>query len=325
MAALYTFIVVVVLFVAVNKLWCFWCRSKACLVGKTAIITGGASGLGFQSGLALAAKGCRIIIADIANLSQAVENMKELTRNPNIIGQEIDLQSFKSVRQFAKKILESEPRLDILMCNAGIPDVTSRKITQDGLEKTMQVNYFSHFLLTHLLLDLLKKSAPSRITFTSSLMAYVADLKIDKLIQDVDYHKQLLARFNGGTYSNSKLCMAGAAVMFGERLKGTGVTANAAVVGGVKTPIFKRALATDQNYLSGLLMSLVYLYGKTPEEGAQTLIHLAHSDDVQKVTGQLFIEGISFPRAPKLTDEFLAKLWKASLEYTKLESHEIAC
>ncbi|CAG9763013.1 unnamed protein product [Ceutorhynchus assimilis] len=312
------------LFVIFNKLWCFWCRSKVCLIGKTALITGGASGIGFQTALALASKGCRIIIADITNLNEAVEQIKKISNNPNIIGKHIDLRSFDSVRQFAKEILETEPKLDILLCNAGIGDYRIRTFTQDGLERTMQVNYFSHFLLTHLLLDLLKKAPSTRIIFTSSITAYVSDLTIENLNPNPDYYHGFLTKMNGGTYSNSKLCLAAAAKMFAERLKGTGVTVNTVLPGGVQTPIWS-ATKRDFNFIGIFVTCLVYLYGKTPEQGAQTLIHVAHSENVEGQTGQFFYEGMRFLKPLQLSEGFCKELWHKSIECTKLQAHEIKC
>ncbi|XP_050303877.1 retinol dehydrogenase 12-like [Anthonomus grandis grandis] len=317
------FIGAVVIFVLLNRWWCFWCRSKVCLVGKTAIITGGASGIGYQTALALASKGCRIIIADRANIAQAVEKIKQLTHNTNIVGKQIELSSFKSVREFAKSIIETEPRLHILICNAGIGDYRIRTITEDGSERTMQINYLSHFLLVNLLIDLLKKSAPSRIIFTSSQVAYFSDLSVENMMPKESYYKRWLIKFNGGVYSNSKLAMAAAAKMFADRLDGTGVTANAIHPGIVKTQIIMNAIRNDKNIFGYPFMLLFYLIGKTSEEGAQTLIHLAHSDEVKDVTGQSFIEGVRWIKPFQITDTFCKELWDISVKLIHLQSDEM--
>ncbi|XP_066257353.1 retinol dehydrogenase 12-like isoform X2 [Euwallacea similis] len=316
---------VLIIIKIINKICCFWCKSKVYLVGKTAIVTGGASGIGFQIVSALASKGCRVIVADIANLEQAVEALKKTTHNPQIIGLKVDLESFKSVREFAHQILASESRLDILVCNAGTGDHMIRRITAEGLERIMQINYFSHFLLTHLLLDLLKKSAPSRITFTSSVIAYISDIKVDKLLPDPDYYESFWSKVTTGTYGGSKLCMAAAAILFGEKLKGSGVTANADLPYCVRTPIFWKSIKNDRNYLAALTLLAIQLYGKSAEEGAQTTIHLAHSDEVKDLTGNVFLDGMIFPRPRQITEEFCTKLWNYSVEYTQLQPHEVKC
>ncbi|ERL89367.1 retinol dehydrogenase 14 [Dendroctonus ponderosae] len=323
------FVSCLVLLKVVNALTCFWCKSKVCLVGKTAIITGGAAGIGFQTALALASKGCRVIIADISNLTKAVDELKNVSKNQNIIGVEVDLASFRSVREFAKKILDTEPRLDILVCNAGIGEHKMRIMTGDGVEKTMQINYYSHFLMIHLLLDLLKKSAPSRIAITSSVLAYVSDLTVKELNPSPDYFEERKGwrTFNCGTYSASKLCLAGLTKTLASKLQGTEVIVNVCHPNGVRTSIYAPVVrqAIGLSYFVSSLYCLVCLFGKTPEEGAQTLIHLAHSEEVKLINGRSFYEGMVVHPPFQLTDYFCEQLWKASIEYTKLTPEEIKC
>ncbi|XP_066257354.1 retinol dehydrogenase 12-like [Euwallacea similis] len=315
-----------VLFTFINKFWCFWCRSQVCLVGKTALITGAASGLGLQTALALAAKGCRVIVADVANVTEAVEKIKTITHNPHIIGKSVDLSSLKSVRQFAKNFLETEPKLNLLMCNAGVGSHRIREQTVDGLEKTMQVNYFSHFLLTHLLLGLLKKSSPSRIVFTSSEAAFLSNLTVDTLNASEEYFHNFFTAFTGGVYSNSKLAAAAAVRSFAKRIDGTGVKIYAVHPGVVKTTFIPRTINLDKNYLLGVVfMAYLYIVGKTPEEGAQTLIYVAHSDEVENASGKSFVEGMRIPGVPQLTDEFCEDIWQATIKILNMEPHEIAC
>ncbi|CAG9763012.1 unnamed protein product [Ceutorhynchus assimilis] len=307
------------------KNWNFWCKCNVCLVGKTAIVTGGASGLGYQVALALASKGCRVIIADISDSSEVIERIKRLTTNQLIIGKKIELQSLQSVRDFASDILKTESRLDILVCNAGIGEYRKKYTTEDGLERTMHINYFGHFLLTHLLLDLLKKSAPSRIVFTSSLTAYLSDLSLENLHPQPEYYERLFIKLNGGVYSNSKLALTAAAKSFGQKLDGTGVTANVVHPGIVKTDIFRNAIKNDRNIFGMFFLIFVYLLGKTPTEGAQTLIHVAQSEETKTTTGQSFIEGKIRPRPLQLTDTFCSQLWDTSIKCTGLQPQELGC
>lgn len=141
-------------------------RSATCLNGKTAVITGANSGisfyksfqkkskqilgLGYQTALNLASRGCRIIMADIADMEDSKMNIIKYTNNSNVITKKLDLSSLQSVRDFAADIVKTEERLDILINNAGIGAATVNR-TKDGLHPLMQINYFGHFLLTHLL------------------------------------------------------------------------------------------------------------------------------------------------------------------------------
>ncbi|KAL1489808.1 hypothetical protein ABEB36_013740 [Hypothenemus hampei] len=293
------------------KLKCFWCNSKVCLIGKTAIITGGASGMGYETALALASRGCRIIICDVKkNLTEIVEEIKQKTHNDQIIGKLIDLQSFKSVRSFANDILKSENKLDILICNAGVAEYRHSQLTEDGLQRSMQVNYFSHFLLTHLLLDLLKKSAPSRIIFISSVLAYVSYLNIDELNPGPKYFTKWYKKLYGGMYSDSKKALAAATKTFGEKLEGTGVTANCVHLGVVKTTFIPEIFKNEKTFML---------------EGVQTAIHLAVSDEVQHISGKSFTEGRMIPCPLQLTDKFCKELWDATICYTQLRPNEISC
>lgn len=107
-------------------------------------------GIGFYTALELAARGCRVIIADILEAEEARKSIIRQTNNPNVVFKRLNLASLESVRKFAKEINETEDRLDILINNAGIGSRPPQK-TEDGLDLIMQTNYFGAFLLTHLL------------------------------------------------------------------------------------------------------------------------------------------------------------------------------
>jgi retinol dehydrogenase-12 len=109
------------------------------------------SGIGYQTALNLASRGCKIIMADVADMEKSKLDIIEFTNNPNIFAKHLDLSSLKSVREFASEILKSEDKLDILINNAGI-GASEKNRTADGLHPVMQINYFGHFLLTHLLI-----------------------------------------------------------------------------------------------------------------------------------------------------------------------------
>jgi retinol dehydrogenase-14 len=141
------------------------------LDGKTAIVTGANTGIGKETAAEFAKRGARVIMA-CRNLNQAEAAMKEIvqnTGNKSVVVTHLDLASLKSVRAFAEDV-KNEARLDILINNAGVFNLPAFSKTQDGFEMTMGVNHFGHFLLTNLLLDLLKQSAPSRVVVVSSVL-----------------------------------------------------------------------------------------------------------------------------------------------------------
>ncbi|XP_039881624.1 retinol dehydrogenase 13-like isoform X4 [Simochromis diagramma] len=146
------------------------CHSKARLDGKTVLITGANTGIGKETAVDMARRGARVILAcrDMERANKAAEEVKKRSGNDSVIVRKLDLASLQSIRQLAKDILASEERLDVLINNAGIMSCPKWK-TEDGFEMQFGVNHLGHFLLTNCLLDLLKKSAPSRIVNVSSL------------------------------------------------------------------------------------------------------------------------------------------------------------
>ncbi|CAK6951066.1 retinol dehydrogenase 12-like [Scomber scombrus] len=146
------------------------CHSKARLDGKTVLITGGNTGIGKETAVDLAKRGARVILAcrDMDRANKAAEEVRKKSQNDNVIVKKLDLASLQSVRQLAKEILASEERLDVLINNAGVMSCPKWQ-TEDGFEMQFSVNHLGHFLLTNCLLDLLKKSSPSRIVNVASL------------------------------------------------------------------------------------------------------------------------------------------------------------
>ncbi|KAF2887693.1 hypothetical protein ILUMI_18480 [Ignelater luminosus] len=133
------------------KLTAGWCKSNAYLGGKTALITGGSTGIGYETALGLAARGCRVIIAHKNEIPHLKEDIIKKTGNSNIVIKHFDMASLESVRELARDINENENRLDMLINNAGVGG-WHNCYTKDGLHKSMQINHFGGFLLTHLLI-----------------------------------------------------------------------------------------------------------------------------------------------------------------------------
>ncbi|XP_018570412.1 retinol dehydrogenase 13-like [Anoplophora glabripennis] len=305
--------------IAIAKIYCILthrnCNSKVCLVGKTALVTGGYSGIGYQIVLALAQRGCRVIIADKSQDQNLLEKIYEETRSRNIVCKYVDLSSFKSVRELAYNVIKDEGKLDILINNAGIGRNVS-SVTEDGLDITMQVNYFSAFLLTRSLEDLLKKTG-GRIIFTGSGSSHIHNFTIDRLKPDGS------ESFTFYTYFNSKLCLIMISDTFAERLKGYGVTSNAYHPGLVRTNIFRSGINLEGTINKGwftikFLEYMSFVVGKTAEEGAQTAIHLACSNEVEGVTGGYFFETKPTFRPKIVHDKKMCNdLWEATEEIVK--------
>ena len=179
-------------------------------------MTGANTGIGKETALDFAKRGAKVILAcrDEQRATDAAKDIIAETGSDKVLVRIMDLSSFESVRAFAKLINETEERLDILVNNAGLGG--SYRVTKDGYESVLQVNYFSHFLLTLLLLDKMKKSAPSRIVNVSSLMHKQnnADLQLD----DFKLSKET---FDGlQRYAQSKLAQVVFTKELSQRLEG---------------------------------------------------------------------------------------------------------
>ncbi|XP_026209465.1 retinol dehydrogenase 14a [Anabas testudineus] len=275
--------------------------------GKTVIVTGANSGIGKATAAAIVKLKGRVIMAcrDLSRAEEAAQEIRQETGadNAQLVVKQLDLASLTSIRTFCQEIIKEEPRLDVLINNAGIYQCPYTK-TQDGFEMQFGVNHLGHFLLSHLLLDLLKRSAPSRIVVVSSKLYKYGHINFEDLNSEQNYNKAF-------AYNRSKLANLLFTYELAHRLQGSGVTVNAVTPGLVRTNLGKHVhipmLAKPVfNLLSWGLF-------KTPEEGAQTLVYLACSPDVNGVQGKCFADCQPLVLMHKGTDQEVAsKLWDIS-------------
>ncbi|GBP27237.1 hypothetical protein EVAR_77251_1 [Eumeta japonica] len=277
-----------------------FCKSRVHLVGKVAIVTGANTGIGYETAKDFAERGARVILAcrDPQKGNEAKEKMVKETDNENVVFKRLDLASLHSVREFAKDTLENEERLDILVNNAGAYGLGKKK-TEDGLNVMIQVNHLGPFLLTCLLVPLMRKSAPSRIVNVSSTGHKISNIDVTDLNMTKTNPNHLWA------YGKTKLCNVLMAVELARRLEGTGVIANSCHPGVVKTDIGRNNVSTfGVEKMVELLMSPI-----TPWEGAQTSIHLAVCRNV-KVSGKYFSDcKEEKPSSAGRDTELAKKLW----------------
>lgn len=198
---------------------------------------------------------------------------------------------------------QEEPRLDVLINNAGIYQCPYTK-TEDGYEMQFAVNHLGHFLLTNLLLDLLKRSTPSRIIVVSSKLYKYGDINFDDLNSEQSYDKAF-------SYSRSKLANLLFTLELSHKLEETGVTVNALTPGIVRTNLGRHVYIPM--LVKPLFNLLSWAFFKTPEQGADTSIYLACSPDVEGVQGKCFANCQEEQLLEKATDEEVAKkLWDIS-------------
>ncbi len=238
------------------------------------LVTGANSGIGKATALGLARLGGTIVMGcrSATRGEAARQDIVRDSGNSKVYLEIVDLASEESTRSFAEEFKRKYPRLDVLINNAGIY-TPHREVTPDGLERTFEVNYLAGFLLTHLLLDLLTKSAPSRIVNVSSSAHSGGTIHFDDL--------QAERRYGGfGAYGQSKLAQILFTQELARRLQGTGVTVSACHPGVIRTNLGMGGTSA--------VVRFVRMFFKSPEKGAETPIYLAISPEVERVTGQYF-------------------------------------
>ena len=294
------------------------CYSKVRLDGKTVIITGGNTGIGKETAIDLATRGARVIIGCRSKErgEKAVIDIKKQSGNDKVYLKLIDLSSFKSVRAFAKDFLVKEDRLDILINNAGVyRKPTQFELSEDGFETHFQVNHLGHFLLAHLLIDFLKKSAPSRIINVSSLGHKLA---VESDLDNVG--KRELYNIHHA-YAISKLANIVHAKELHRHYSRDNISAFSVHPGVVITDILRHVFRR-RPYFEVLMTGLkpvFRVFMKSAKEGAQTTICCAVEEGLERFSGEYFAD-CAVAKALKLAEDvkFAKKMWDFSMKATKL-------
>lgn len=281
------------------------------LENKVMIITGANSGIGRAAAEKLAWLGATVVMAcrSAERGQQALQAVKQATNNPKVEWMRLDLSSQASIRQFAAAFQERFPRLDVLIHNAANFDHTLKHatLTAEGVETIFATNHIGPFLLTHLLLDTLKASAPSRIITVASkgLMVYPnLDIEFDNLNGQRSFSTQ-------HAYYHSKLAQVMFTYDLAERLRGTGVTANCVRVTNVAIPDER---LTHLPAWVRKIYALKRSMSITPERQAETYVYLATDPAVQDISGGYWDENNNQVRssAKSYHRETWHRLWAES-------------
>ncbi len=272
--------------------------------GKICMVTGANSGIGKATALELAQMGATVVMVcrDRARGEEARREITTKSRSNAVDLLQADLSSQQSIRQLVENVQHHYTHLHVLINNAGAAFPGRRRETVDGLEMTFAVNYLAPFLLTHLLLDMLKASAPARIVNVSSAAHTSGSIQLDDLQAEKLYRPMR-------TYPQAKLAVVLFTYELARRLQGTGVTANCLHPGFVATNFAQ----SDGGPAVRLLVKVLGSFGTSPQEGAKTSIYLASSPEVEGVTGQYFVKSIPRRSAAISYDESLQRqLWEQS-------------
>ncbi len=276
--------------------------------GKICLVTGGTNGIGKSTALELARMGATVIVVgrDAQKTSHVLEEIRAASGNQNVNSLLADLSSQQEVRGLADQFKSKYSRLHVLINNAG-GFFMRRQLREKDIEMTFALNHLASFLLTNLLLDTIKASAPARIINVSSNAHTSGKIEFDNLQGERQYGPR--------AYDNSKLANILFTMELARRLAGTDVTVNALHPGFVATGFAKN----NGKVIAALVSLITPLVARSPVKGAETSVYLASSPTVEGITGKYFFDSRVVPPAPQATDMVVArKLWDVSAEMVHL-------
>lgn len=279
------------------------------MVGRTVLVTGGTSGIGRATAAGLAAMGARVLITgrDRGRTDEAAQEIRASGGIAEVYVADLSVQA--EVRGLAREVLEREPRIDVLINNAG-GYWNSRHVTADGLEHTFALNHLAPFLLTHLLLERLEERAVARVITVASNAQAMGRIDFDDLQGERAYS-------GARAYNQSKLANVLFTYELARRLRGLRITANAVHPGLVSTAFG----AADPGRAQRLFVPVLRPFMKSPADGAATSIHLASAPGLDRTTGRYFVNGKPARSSRRSYDESVAaRLWAASADLVGISS-----
>jgi retinol dehydrogenase-12 len=278
--------------------------------GKTCIVTGATSGIGRSTALALARAGAELglVARDPARAEETVRAIRDATGSTAVEVFLADLGSQAAIRRVAPAILARYPRIHLLVNNAGVVNL-KRQVTADGIEQTFAVNHLAYFLLTMLLLDRLRESAPARIVNVGSdAHKFVSGMNFDDVGFASGYKSMKV-------YGHSKLANLLFTQELARRLDGSGVTVNCVHPGAVAT-----SLGKNNGTMATLLIRVLAPFFRTPDKGSATTMHVATSPALDGISGRYFASCREARPSAAGTDRAAAeRLWELSAHLTGLD------
>jgi NAD(P)-dependent dehydrogenase (short-subunit alcohol dehydrogenase family) len=277
--------------------------------GRTCLVTGANAGLGKATALGLARMGATVVMVchNRSRGEAAMQEIKTESGNESVDLMLADLSSQQSIRQLAQDFKDKYQHLHILVNNAG-GIFNKRSLTVDGLEYTFAFNHLAYFLLTNLLLDVLKASAPARIVNVSTRLGSGAKIEFDDLQSEKKYSGMR-------AYSSSKLCNMMFTYELAKRLEGTGVTANVLFPGVFRSNFGRNTSALPMRVLGVVVRPFM----ARSEKAAERTLYLAAAPEVEGVSGKYFADKKEIQSPEQSYDEAVARrLWEVSAELTEL-------
>uniref|UniRef100_UPI00398ED46F retinol dehydrogenase 12-like isoform X2 n=1 Tax=Pristiophorus japonicus TaxID=55135 RepID=UPI00398ED46F len=284
-----------------------WSQTR--LDGKTVIITGANTGIGKETARDLAKRGALIIIAcrDTEKGDVAAKEIIEESGNPNIVVKKLDLADTKSIREFAAQINDEQQQVNILINNAGVMMCPYSK-TVDGFELQFGVNHLGHFLLTCLLIDLIKRSSPARIINVSSTAHKMGTINFEDLNSEKNYNSMK-------AYAQSKLANIVFTRELARKLEGTDV-----VVFSLHPGVVRTDLSRHLNVVARFGLAMLRPFTKSPSSGAETTVYCSVARGLESENGQYFSDCDRASCSPAAYDDETArKLWEVSCQMLEID------
>jgi NAD(P)-dependent dehydrogenase (short-subunit alcohol dehydrogenase family) len=272
--------------------------------GPLVVLTGATRGIGLAAATELARRGAELALVgrDPDRLAAAADAARKAGDQAPVHEHLADLIELDEVNRLAAEILDRYERIDVLALNAGAM-FTSRRVTSDGFEQTLALNHLSPFLLTSLLLDRLRESAPARIVVTASIAHFSGHLDRDDPLGDASRSFSPM-----GTYCKTKLCNVLFTRELARRVEGSGVTANCFHPGAIRSGFGK-----NDGLAWRLFVTLGGPFLRSPAHGARSLVWLALSPDAAGLSGAYVVnESVRTPSAAARDDDLAAALWEAT-------------
>jgi NAD(P)-dependent dehydrogenase (short-subunit alcohol dehydrogenase family) len=266
--------------------------------GRVALVTGSTDGIGKETALELAGMGAHVLLhgRNAEKGQRALTEIRQKTGNDKVEFYLADLSSQRQIRELASRIIEEQDKLHVLINNAGVY-TRERQLTEDGLETTFTINFLAPFLLTNLLLPLIKNSAPSRIIMVTSIVHENATVDWNNLQGEKSYDGY-------EAYALSKLALLSFTYRLARNLKNTGVTVNCLHPGVINTKLLRAGWGRG---------------GASVKQGAETPVYLASSSTVENTTGKYFHNKQPVPSSPLSYDQTLQKkFWQLAEKLTSL-------
>ena len=274
--------------------------------GRVCIVTGASSGIGKATAFGLAQLGATVALVcrNRERAEAACTEIRAATGNDAVDFVLADLSSQAEIRRLAQDLLDCYPQIHVLVNNAGVVN-TKRSTTVDGIETVFAVNHLAYFLLTHLLLERLTASGSARIVNVASHAHRWGKLDFDDLQNERRYRGMQV-------YGQSKLCNILFTRELARRIAGSGVTVNCVHPGGVAT-----GLGYNNGWWAVLIAKALRPFFRTPEQGADTVLYLATSPELEAVNSKYFYDRREGQPSPAAQDDAAAKrLWQISAELT---------